>query len=454
MAPLFFALDRQYYTQLVVLHLSDVWQFPTELLAHLQKGAFAVSARGISGHEQAIDEAHETIVNRQTKAVLNRADASYIEAIAHYPPYRAQLQENFLRQIISESCTDNEEKPFSGTAAQDVNVKAMLEKIDGETLFCSEPTLRNVFTGKVASAEEKRGMLECHAIGTLKMENFFQSRVLQVPSVSTQVRQERLRFMGTKKRQPVVKKSKANQLMILALKAQLVAAQQHNATASAIGQQYSLLPAALVDDNGCPRKGTKAKSRAVFTKRYANLLTNTLPENTATEKQNAVAIIDGMFILQSAPLSQHKILADYVQFLISRWVTPKFAVANAVHLLFDHPGRHGPSPKDVERRRRDTAEPCSNDHSKALTLMSPCPKQNQWRALIACRVCKRSLVRVVAWGSLLLMTLQAMRPGQSFLTAGGFDSSHCDQAWKVAPGQQPQAEPAFFCNHEEADTRV
>ena len=46
-----------------------------------------MSLRGEHGRSLAIDEGHECKVNRETKAVLNRAEAEYIEAQAHFLPF-------------------------------------------------------------------------------------------------------------------------------------------------------------------------------------------------------------------------------------------------------------------------------------------------------------------------------------------------------------------------------
>ena len=134
-----------------------------------------------------------------------------------------------------------------------------------------------------------------------------------------------------------------------------MASRENNAQGDAIGQQFSLLPAALVDSEGLPRKGQKVKARDVLSKRYQGILSTTMPSTFSGTRSDTVAVIDAMFTLQSAPLAHHKVFADYVNFLVTRWVLPMYNIADHVHLIFDDPGRHGASPKDVERSRQDKA---------------------------------------------------------------------------------------------------
>ena len=76
---------------------------PPATLEHLRQGGFTASVRGVHTHSQAIDEVHESVVNKQTKAVLNHTDEGYIEHIAHYLPFRATLTENLRKQVFFQS---------------------------------------------------------------------------------------------------------------------------------------------------------------------------------------------------------------------------------------------------------------------------------------------------------------------------------------------------------------
>ena len=108
----------------------------------------------------------------------------------------------------------------------------------------------------------------------------------------------------------------------------------------------------MVDDNRLPRKGQKSVTRKVLTTRYPGVVSAHLPASMTGDMANTVVMIDGMFTLQTLPLTQHRSAAvlDYVMFWVQRWVKPMFALGDHVHLVWDHPSRHGVSPKGFEHQ--------------------------------------------------------------------------------------------------------
>ena len=343
MAALFHAFNRPNYSELTLLHLADLWQLPEPVASHFKDGAFTASVKGVPTHDQGLDEAHETIVNRKTKEAIKRADPSYIEENAHYLPYRAVITDNLKRQV---SCRQDSDVPKSSQASQG-NVKAILAKLRAVRPFSFCEDLSNVFTGKTATKEEVRGMLDCHSIGRQKVATLFESRVMHLPSTNAPICQEKLRTMSCTKKKKVARKANPHKLMVLSLKAQLLRAQQLN-SAPDIHQQFFILPKAMVDDNGLSRKGQKSVTRKVLTTRYPGVVSAHLPASVTGDMANTVVVIDGMFTLQTLPLTQHRSVLDYVMFWVQRWVKPMFALGNHVHLVWDHPCRHGVSPKGVE----------------------------------------------------------------------------------------------------------
>ena len=145
-------------------------------------------------------------------------------------------------------------------------------------------------------------MLDCHTVSESKLLSYFTSRIMHEPSVNTPVRQEKLQTMGNLRKRKKTRTTKPHKLIVLALKAQLLQAQKLN-SAPEIHQQFYLLPKALVDDNGLPRKGQKSTSRTVLVARYPGVITSTLPSHMLGDKQNTVVVLDGMFLLQSWAIS-------------------------------------------------------------------------------------------------------------------------------------------------------
>ena len=170
------------------------------------QGAFTASVLGISGHDQALDEVHESVINRQTKAALHTSDTTYIEQIAHYLPFRALLQENLRKKVIPPPTA-----MASKAKANNGNVMAMYKRLLDVQLFTSKSKLCNAFTGKLATPSEECGMLDCHAVGESKLLSYFTSRIMHEPSVNTPVRQETLQTMGNLRKRKKTRNHKTTQ---------------------------------------------------------------------------------------------------------------------------------------------------------------------------------------------------------------------------------------------------
>ena len=153
MAKLFNAFDRTHYTELCTLHLADLWLFPESVLEHFKRGAFTVSVKVALACDQALDEAHESIVNLQTKKVLNSSEPVYFEQVAHYLPHHAVLTQNLKREILP-GTTATQTLQY----ALNINIDAIRRRFGRTTVFGCIGDLQNEFTGKSAT---KRSNKEC-----------------------------------------------------------------------------------------------------------------------------------------------------------------------------------------------------------------------------------------------------------------------------------------------------
>ncbi len=72
MATLFSAFDWTTYRHLIPNHLADLQTFPPKILHCFKGGAFVVNITGTQGHMVALDEAHETLINKDMKAAVVR----------------------------------------------------------------------------------------------------------------------------------------------------------------------------------------------------------------------------------------------------------------------------------------------------------------------------------------------------------------------------------------------
>ncbi|VDI64212.1 Hypothetical predicted protein [Mytilus galloprovincialis] len=126
------------------------------------------------------------------------------------------------------------------------------------------------------------------------------------------------------------------------------------------------------------KKVKKSWATSVFKKMYPVSFISSLPPPPLNT--DIAYVIDGMFIINTIPLSVHKTFLDYARFLFDKWVVrPHFQFkATEVHLVFDHPNRQGTSPKDIERSRRDIS-----DQTVEFDQLSPATDlPSNWRSFL------------------------------------------------------------------------
>ena len=99
MAACFSAFDHPIYQCLISNHIVDVLHMPKPLLAFFMQGGFVVSRHF---HSVGIDEAHEMLINKQTKQAIVRPSKDYIDRISRYIPYRMKSLSNLKQKLFPE----------------------------------------------------------------------------------------------------------------------------------------------------------------------------------------------------------------------------------------------------------------------------------------------------------------------------------------------------------------
>jgi hypothetical protein len=455
LAGLFHAFDRQNYLRMIPYHLADLLTFPPAVIKHLEAGAFATSILGQSGHCVAVDECHEMVINRETKEALKSVEKSALASLALYLPYRAKVLHHFNEQLqIAKSDDPNYgETSKQSVKSEEITILSYMSGLQHSTVFSTQPCLmlNHIFTCESVSPEQMDSLMNFGVYGDADFQNYLKCVILNVSRTGKVSRQRRNLKTYTVERASAIKQKQAvkdQNTVIACLRKQIA---WSKATSHAIEDldQLCTLPRILADEDGFPAKGQKSSITYVLRALYGDSFLSAPPSQSP--QSTVCLILEGMFIINTVPLGCHKTFADYAEFLFQRWITRGFQEgATEVHLVFDHPHRHGVSPKDLERQRRDKGKADLSNILEAISGTSQLPKH--WANFLSQRKQKRLLVNFLSTAFLELACSQ-ISPGCLFTTAGGFDDERQDQAMCIWEGQAAVFEAACS-DHEEGDSRV
>lgn len=170
------------------------------------------------------------------------------------------------------------------------------------------------------------------------------------------------------------------------MRKELTIIQLLNQTLDVIGQQYIEFPRALCTTDGLPVKGQKSIATNFYQARYkdSDLIIHAFPSTWIAD----AVILEGMFLINTKPLHSHKVMGNYGNFLMRRFIVPYLKKGSQeVHLLFDDPGRQSENPKQFEQSRRDTS---LSEHI-CFVFFDDAEVPAKWQPTIKCRTCKRRL---------------------------------------------------------------
>ena len=71
MMPLFSVTDKFNYSRIIPKHLADLTTFPRYILDNLREGGFVISLKGTPFASMAVDEAHESTINKDVKGAMS-----------------------------------------------------------------------------------------------------------------------------------------------------------------------------------------------------------------------------------------------------------------------------------------------------------------------------------------------------------------------------------------------
>lgn len=454
--PLFAAFDRPHYQKLIPCHLHEVFSMPEEVISCFENGSFVCNVTGSSVHSVALDEGHEMLVNKDLKTTIIRPTKEYVDRVVHYFPVRAQAMKALKSQVFLDGLV----KPTSKTCIFDTsphaarveeNVKSMISKIQSTKLLSvGQVQCLQSFSAQVAKPEQERDLLSFYQSGVEHFKNRIEYFVLRIPSAKVPQRQLSLLTYSSPKtaKRKIKLVDRERKIVSKCVRRSLAWNTRVDKDNQQLGGQYLELPRAISDPYGKTHTGVKSYATKWLEKRYEKLVSSTLPSGWTPD----VVLLEGMFLIQTSPLSTHHSMKEYSSFLLKRFALPHFVRGSMeVHILFDNPGRQPNSPKNLERQRRDQLSSLPQDHQHS-TFADTCSPPPKWRELLGCRECKRKLVLYL--GDFFLHNAHTILQGQQSLTlAGCFSGDAEDHAWVISL-QDTEPASTLNCDAEEADTRV
>ncbi|CAC5416758.1 AS3MT [Mytilus coruscus] len=280
--------------------------------------------------------------------------------------------------------------------------------------------LMKLFTAVKAEGSVYHDLMHFYEIGKQSLEHYINSRILKIPSINAPVRKHVLktfspaRAQTTKKKKMTEEKEKVT--YNLCLKKEVAHSMKTGQPLNSF-RQYVPLPRAICTADGkMNHQDTKANATKHLNTRYESLIIETLPNGFNPE----VVILEGMLIINSAPIrSHHKTFNHHIQYLVRRWILPHIkSGSKEIHVLFDRPGalkeNNTDSLKNIERLRRDNL--------------------------------------AETYKTILNINLEAeLPPGQTFVLAGCSDTGTC---YGVSYTSEAFEIEQLRSNHEETDTLI
>ena len=352
----------------------------------------------------ALDEAHEIYINKDLKAAVVHPTDAYLQKTTLFFNDKIKAYKNLIQQLFPErSKTKLQSSAITDDTPQAIrqeeNVKQMCSAINANKLFQLQSSNRgviNVFTGQKATPEQANDMLSCRQIGTQSFQLYINYRILKQPSsTNAPIRRKRILTMSSSKpkRQRANPRERETKQVIQCLRRKLAWCKHNTQSDMHDNEQFSLLPRAIADEDGCPHKGNKSHWTDKLLNRYRTAQPTVFTNFPLWTPQ--VVLIDAMFLINIRPLRRTKTITDYSILLFNQVLAQYYrSGTDEVHLIFDKPGRQPFNPKSSEHHRRYNKNKSNNDHQHCCfsptTTIPP-----KWQEYMDCQQCKQSVVESI-----------------------------------------------------------
>ena len=331
--------------------------------------------------------------------------------------FAPSVKTTYAKQLgMDEGLPQNVPMLSSRDRIADTNILSMLDLMEECNMLPHIITRMwtfNILSNTAATPEQTHDLLNFREIGQLEFEAHVNYRILRTPSADAPRRRKRLQtFTNTKATQKRLKQiDRERKIQQTCMKKQLVVL--------ANGQQmppeceFTFIP----DQMNYLQKVTRVK-QLIFETRYKKV--SVIVSNFQTSWVPESVILEGMFLIQTAPPPGVTTFQQYTEMLLKRLVLPHLRAGTLeVHLVFDDPDQ-AESPKEIELQLREKSASIDSDHT-CITMQPLANAPKVWRSkLLNCRICKRALCNFLS-NNMLIQSPKLLSGNKAFITAGGFD---------------------------------
>jgi hypothetical protein len=168
--------------------MKDNMKLPEEVMLAFLNGKWTVSGNGTPYHNQAIDEAHESMVNKRTKQLTSRPSEHHVISLANFMAMLDSIDRKlggYVSKYSSRKSSDN--------LIANESMLGISEKVKGAQIFetNSKRKLCNVFSSKPPTLdnEQRKDLLRVQEEGKARMKTYIKQYIMEPPA---EIRKKRI----------------------------------------------------------------------------------------------------------------------------------------------------------------------------------------------------------------------------------------------------------------------
>ena len=450
MAPLFHCTNSTFYYRLIPQHLAALHSFPASVIQNFKQGGFVVSLLGHDWSLVGIDECHEMTINKELKSVITTLNMDNIKNKMHFLKYQTDIIQNIKSQY---TCTpDLKIKSLKQGKAymeqRENNIQVYMKMLQTSSLITDQldnESLKHLITKEEANSLQKLSLLNFRQNGQKSLINYIETCICKSTHSFNKSKFKIINFDSSRKSTNKSKQLTDAKQVEKIIRKQIEWSKLHNIPLKDL-TQFIKYPLAISSPDGSPNPGQKSAVSHLYRSLAPDAFTSFINQECGPD----TVVIDAMFILNVPPSSASTTFGEYVTSLYKQWVSyyfSKYRSVSQVDLAFDKQSEAGLTPKQFERRRRDSI---GSPNDSFFTINKDTKLPGKWNDFMSVRGNKKLLVHFVC-DSFCELGQFHLQPGQSLILSGGFS-----QEGMTVLVQHNQSSPVSSLqhNHEEGDSLV